>query len=84
MNAYFTAAGVVMVAGMLPALLIASRGDEPARLIGLELASALTTVVLLLLAQGYHRSSYVDLALVLAFLSTAGTLVYVRLFGRRA
>lgn len=84
MNAWLTAAGVLMVAGLLPALLVSARGEEMARLIGLELASALTTVVLLLLAQGYHRSSYVDLALVLAFLSTAGSLVFVRLFGRRA
>lgn len=84
MNAYLTAAGVLMVAGMLPALFVAARGSELDRLIGLELASALTTIVLLLLAQGYHRSSYADLALVLAFLGTAGTLVYVRLFGRRA
>ena len=84
MNAYLTAAGIIMVVGLLPALFVAARGDELARLIGLELASALTTIVLLLLAQGYHRSSYADLALVLAVLSTAGTLVFVRLFGRRA
>ena len=40
-------------------------------------------LVLLLLAEGFHRSSYFELPVVLAALSFVGTLVFIRFLGER-
>jgi multisubunit Na+/H+ antiporter MnhF subunit len=74
---------LVLLVTMAPALLIASRGGPVERLVGLELVSAVTIVLLLVLAQAQHQSYYLSVPLVLAPLSVAGTLVFTRLLGRR-
>lgn len=79
---WLVAALVLLVGGMGAALTVASRGDPIQRLVGLDLASVVASLVFLLLAQGYRRSAYVDVALVLAPLSLAGVLVFSRLLGR--
>ena len=79
---WLLAALVLLAGGLAPALLVASRGDAVARLLGLDLAGVVTCLVFLLLAQGLTRPSYVDLALVLAPLSVTGVLVFSRLLGR--
>ncbi|MGN5380833.1 MrpF/PhaF family protein [Streptomyces lasalocidi] len=61
-----------------------SRGSAVERLAGLSLATAVVTAVLLLTAQGFGRSSFVDLGLVLAVLGPAGTLVFARFLGGRS
>jgi len=81
-NAWLWAAAAVMAFGVAPTLLLASMGTAMSRLVGLEAASSLCVVALLLLAQGYGRTSYVDVAVVLAVLSFTGTLVFVRFLGR--
>jgi multicomponent Na+:H+ antiporter subunit F len=50
--------------------------------VALELAGVLNTLVLLLLAEAYHRPAFMDLAVVLALLSLAGGLVVARLVER--
>jgi multisubunit Na+/H+ antiporter MnhF subunit len=75
------AALVLMVAGLGPALWLGVRGDAVDRLVGLELGSALTVLVLLLLAQATGQSSLLIVPLVLVLLSFAGTLVFTRLLG---
>jgi multisubunit Na+/H+ antiporter MnhF subunit len=82
MNAWLWAATVLMVAGTAPCLMVTKRADALERLVGLELAGVVTTLVLLLLAQGLGRSSYIDLALVLSLLSFAGSLVFARFLER--
>jgi multisubunit Na+/H+ antiporter MnhF subunit len=52
------------------------------RLVGLELASVIVCLVLLLIAQGIHRPPFFDLALAAALLSFAGGLVFARFFER--
>jgi multicomponent Na+:H+ antiporter subunit F len=52
------------------------------RLVGLELAGVVVTLVLLLLAQAFGRVIYVDLALALALLSLPGGLVFARFLER--
>ena len=79
MNAWTLAALVLMLFGLAPCLATVCRGSAVDRLAGLTLGSTLLSVILLLLAQGFTRSSYVDTALVLAVLSPAGTLVFTRL-----
>jgi multisubunit Na+/H+ antiporter MnhF subunit len=71
---------VVLVLGLAPCGWVASRATTAVpRLIAANLAGTLACSVLLLLAQGYGRTSYVDLALVAALLAPVGTLVFTRL-----
>ncbi|PZS39904.1 MAG: hypothetical protein DLM62_05735, partial [Pseudonocardiales bacterium] len=72
MNAWLVSATVLLVAGLLPCLVVTMRSGSVERLVGLEVAGVVTTIVLLLLAQGFSRAVYLDLALVLALLSFAG------------
>ena len=57
------------------------RGSPVDRLVGLELAGTVDTLVLLL-DQAYDRAIYFDLALALALLSFAGGLVFARFLER--
>lgn len=84
MNAWLLALAVLLTLGMPPCLWAAGRGTAVERLPGLSLATALVTAVLLLSAQAFGRSSVADLALVLAVLGPAGTLVFTRFLGGRS
>ncbi len=79
MNLWLAAGLALMVAGLGPAVYLGARGDALHRLIGLELSSTLTVLILLLLASGFGQSSYLIAPLVLAVLSFAGILVFTRL-----
>ncbi|GII94526.1 monovalent cation/H+ antiporter complex subunit F [Sinosporangium siamense] len=76
------AALVMMVGAMLPCLLATTRGEPSERLIGLVATGPVSALVLLLLAAAYGRTAYVDVALLAALLSCAGSLVYARFLGR--
>jgi multisubunit Na+/H+ antiporter MnhF subunit len=76
-------AATVLLAGLLPCAWVLLRARLIEALVALELASTIVTVVLLLLAEGFHRSSYFELPLVLAALSFVGTLVFIRFLGDR-
>jgi multisubunit Na+/H+ antiporter MnhF subunit len=82
-NRWLVGAAVLLVVGMLPAVVVASRGQVLDRLAGLAMAGVVATLVMLLLATGYQRSSYLDTALVLAALSLTGSLVFARLVVRQ-
>ncbi len=82
MNAWLVSATVLLVAGLLPCLVVTMRSGSVERLVGLEVAGVVTTIVLLLLAQGFSRAVYLDLALVLALLSFAGSMVFARFLER--
>lgn len=80
MNAWLLAAVVLVPCGLGPCAWTTFRGPAQQRLVGANLATPLTALLFLLLAQGFGRSSsYGDLALVLAALAPAGTLVFTRL-----
>ncbi|WSQ97309.1 monovalent cation/H+ antiporter complex subunit F [Streptomyces sp. NBC_01210] len=81
MNMWLTAAAVLLVCGVGPAVRGAAAGPMGRRVIVQNLATLLVCLIVLLLAQGYERPSYVDIGLVLALLGPAGTLVYARLLG---
>jgi multisubunit Na+/H+ antiporter MnhF subunit len=76
-------AATVLLCGLLPCGWVLLRGDVLDALVALELASTLATVVLVLLAEGFHRSSYFTLPLVLAGLGFVGSLIFVRFLGDR-
>lgn len=52
------------------------------RLLGLQLTTVSTILVLMLIAHGSGRAIYFDTALVLAVLSLAGGLVFIRFLSR--
>ena len=77
MNGWLVAATVLLAAELLLAL-ACFRGQPMDSLVALEATGVVTALVLLLLAAGLHRSSFVDLALVLAVLAYVGSLTFVR------
>ncbi len=81
MNAWLIAA-TILLAGIVPCGVVCLRGSRLDALAGFELAATVVTVVLLLLAEGYHRSVYFVLPLTLAALSFVGGLVFVRFLER--
>lgn len=82
MNVWLVAA-TVLLAGLVPCGWVLLRGRIEDALVAVELVSTLVTVVLLLLAEGFHRSIYFELALVLAAMSFVGALIFVRFVGEK-
>jgi multisubunit Na+/H+ antiporter MnhF subunit len=80
-NAWLIAA-TALLAGLVPCLLVCLRAPIMDALVALELAAVVVTLTLLLLAEGFARSSYYTLPLVLSALGFAGSLVFVRLLDR--
>ncbi|MEU1817686.1 MrpF/PhaF family protein [Streptomyces roseifaciens] len=81
MNWWLAAACALVAGGLGPCLWGSARGPAGQRVAAQNMATLLLCLVFLLLAQGYGRPSYVDLALVVAVLGPAGTLVFTRLLG---
>ncbi|WP_406193673.1 MULTISPECIES: monovalent cation/H+ antiporter complex subunit F [unclassified Streptomyces] len=79
MNGWLLAATVVLGGGVGATVWGAATGPLRRRVVAQNLSTALACPGLLLLAQGYDRPAYVDLALVLALLGPLGTLVFARL-----
>ncbi|POX47152.1 hypothetical protein C3489_30335 [Streptomyces sp. Ru71] len=79
MNGWLLAAAVVLAGGAGAALWGVATGPLRRRAVAQNLSTALVCPGLLLLSQGYQRTSYVDLALLLALLGPVGTLVFARL-----
>ena len=82
MNVWLIAA-TVLLAGLIPCGWLILRAQLVDALVALELGSTLVTVVLVLLAEGFGRSSYFTVPVVLAALSFVGTLVFLRFIGDR-
>jgi multisubunit Na+/H+ antiporter MnhF subunit len=83
MNGWDVAGAVLLVGGMVPALVLVTRGTAVDRLVGLELASSVSALTLLVLVQGQGQPSYLVVPFVLVLLAFAGTLVFTRLLGNR-
>lgn len=81
-NVYLLAA-IVLLLSLLPSGWVCLRDPAPInRLIAFELAAVVDTLVFLLLAQGFGRDVYFDLAVALALLSLAGGLVFTHFMER--
>jgi multisubunit Na+/H+ antiporter MnhF subunit len=78
-NFWLIGATILLVA-VAPCGYVVLRRNALEALVGLELVSTIIVLVLLLIAEGYHRNSYYTLPLVLAFTNLAGALVFVRFF----
>lgn len=81
MNVWLWGATALLV-GLVPCGALALRASRIDALVALQTAGTVTTLTLVLLAEGFHRASYMGLALALAFLSFTGTLVFARFLGR--
>jgi multicomponent Na+:H+ antiporter subunit F len=75
-------AALALILGLVPCAIVTFREAPMDRLVGLELASVIVCLVLLLVAQGIHRPPFFDLALAAALLSFAGGLVFARFLER--
>jgi multicomponent Na+:H+ antiporter subunit F len=73
---------LLVVAAAGPCLVAVCRGTPGERLVALQCLSVTLTVVLVLVSVGLGRPSYLDVPLVLAVVSLAGSLVFARFFGR--
>jgi multicomponent Na+:H+ antiporter subunit F len=75
-------AAAALLLGLIPCLLVAARRDAVDGLVGLAAAGVVVPLILLLLAVGFDRSIYGDVAVVVAVLSFAGGLVFVQYLER--
>jgi multicomponent Na+:H+ antiporter subunit F len=81
MNLWLISAAILLLC-MVPCGWICMTGAVMERFAALQMGQILTVLILLLLAEGYSRAIYFDLSLVLAVLSFASGLVYVRFLER--
>jgi multisubunit Na+/H+ antiporter MnhF subunit len=79
---WLVAAAVLLVSVLVP-LWACARLPIMDALVVLALAGVIQTTVLLLLAEGFHRTALFDPALVLAIMTFIGSLAYARLMERR-
>jgi len=80
-SAFHVAATVLIAALLLPGW-VCLRARVLDAIVALELIGATTTIVLVCLAEGYHRGVYFNVALVAAAVTWIGGLVYVRFLAR--
>jgi len=80
-NAFLIAATILLGLMVLPGYVLL-RARPIDAVVAVELCGTLTTLVLLCLAEGFHRSIYFSLALVTAAVTWVGGLVFARFFGR--
>jgi multisubunit Na+/H+ antiporter MnhF subunit len=81
MNA-FEIAAVVLAGITLPCLAVCVFATATAALAAFEVASTVAITALMVLAQGFHRQPFMDLALVLAALSLVGAMAFARMMER--
>ena len=81
MNAFETAA-LALLAGFVPLGWVCLRERELDSVAALELAGAVTTLVLICLAEGYHRGIYLGVAVVCAAAGSISGFVFARFLGR--
>ncbi len=72
-------AAMVLTAAFVPCLGLCLLAGATHALAALEVAGTLGTTVLMVLSEGYHRQPFIDLAVVLAFLSLLGGFAYARM-----
>lgn len=81
MNLWLVCAGILLLL-MIPCGWLCLTGSVMERYAALQMGQLFTILILLLLAEGYRREIYFDLALVMAPLSLGSGLVYLRFLER--
>jgi multisubunit Na+/H+ antiporter MnhF subunit len=78
----FTVAGLALLAGWVPLLVVALRLRPLDGVVALDVAGAVAVLVLICFAEGFHRPFEHGVAVVAAVLSWLSGLVFARFFGR--
>lgn len=78
----YLAAALVLLAGWVPVAAVCVRARAIDGLVALEMAGALTTLVLVCLAVGLHQSSFGTLSLITAVCVIMSGLVFARFLDR--
>ena len=81
MNVFAVAATVLLVA-FVPLGVVLVRGRPIEAVVALELCGALATLVLICLAESFHRSTYFAVPIVCALLTWVSGLIYIRFLAR--
>jgi len=81
MNEWEIAAAVLGFA-LIPCLAVCVLAPAPSALAALQVAAVLLSTILMLLAEGFHRQPFIDLAVVFAPISVVGSLTFARLMER--
>jgi multisubunit Na+/H+ antiporter MnhF subunit len=76
-------AATALIAVLVPCVALCLTGQVVQGLVALEVAGVIACAVLMLLAEGFHRQSFIDLAVVFAVLNFAGGLAFARMLERR-
>lgn len=74
MNPFLITATAMLLALIIPAW-VAMRSDIAERLVGVQLGSVVSALILVCLSLGFGQTSFLDLAVAIALLSLPGTLV---------
>jgi multisubunit Na+/H+ antiporter MnhF subunit len=82
MNEWLVACTALLV-GVVPCLALCGLGKPVHGLVAMEVAGTLSCAILVLMAEGFHRQSFVDLAVVFAVLNFCGGLAFARMLERR-
>lgn len=75
-------AALVLLLCWLPAIAVGLRARPVDGVVAVQLAGALTTLVLICMAVGLHQSSFASVALVAAVAAAVGGLVWARFLDR--
>jgi multisubunit Na+/H+ antiporter MnhF subunit len=70
---------IVLLGAIVPCLGVCVLAGAAEALAAVEVGSVLAISALMLLAKGYQRQPFIDLALVLTMLSLVGSMVFARL-----
>jgi multicomponent Na+:H+ antiporter subunit F len=79
---YWLWSALALLLALFPCLYVGATKSSEDRLVALEFAGCVVTLELVLLAEGFHRPSFYDLPLTLAFLSFGGGMVFARFLQR--
>jgi len=75
-------AAAALGAAIIPCLAVCALTGAMRALAAFEVAGTLAASALMLLAEGFHRQPFIDLALLLALLSIVGAMAFARLMER--
>ena len=81
MNPWLIAAAGVML-GLVPCAVVLVRARTMERLVAVQSAGALMTIILLLFSVGFNQPSFSDLALTSALMSYPASLLFAKFFER--
>jgi multisubunit Na+/H+ antiporter MnhF subunit len=81
MNVWTIAAAALLLT-LVPCGIAVFRGSSVERLVGLEMAGIVESMLLILLAEAFGRSNFYDLALAMSLLAFGGGLVFARFLER--